>query len=97
VYRAAVRAVPAVGGRRMTVPWGIAVTVTTTSGSRRRRAAPSSTGCSGVQIDASGNVWLTNNGKTAPEGRNQYGDGLVVFLGAAAHIALPRVGTPRQP
>lgn len=51
----------------------------------------------GVQIDASGNVWLTNNWKTVPEARNQYGDGLVVFLGAAAPIAMPLVGTPRQP
>jgi hypothetical protein len=49
----------------------------------------------GVQIDASGNVWLTNNWKTVPEARNQYGDGLVVFLGAAAPIAMPLVGTPR--
>lgn len=51
----------------------------------------------GVQIDASGNVWLTNNWKTVPEATNQYGDGLVVFLGAAAPIAMPLVGTPHQP
>jgi hypothetical protein len=51
----------------------------------------------GVQIDASGNVWLTNNWKTIPEARNQYGDGLVVFLGAATPIAMPLVGTPVQP
>jgi sugar lactone lactonase YvrE len=52
----------------------------------------------GVQIDASGNVWLTNNWKTVPEATNQYGDGLVVFLGAAAPIAMPLIGgTPRQP
>ena len=51
----------------------------------------------GVQIDASGNVWLANNWKTVPEARNQYGDGLVVFLGAAAPIAMPLIGTPQQP
>ncbi|WP_139230870.1 hypothetical protein [Microbacterium sp. cf046] len=51
----------------------------------------------GVQIDASGNVWLANNWKTVPEARNQYGDGLVVFLGAAAPIGMPLVSTPVQP
>ena len=51
----------------------------------------------GVQIDASGNVWLTNNWKTVPEATNQYGDGLVVFLGVAAPIAMPLIGTPGQP
>ncbi|MET0827986.1 MAG: hypothetical protein ABWY26_00570 [Microbacterium sp.] len=51
----------------------------------------------GVQIDASGNVWLANNWKTVPEARNQYGDGLVVFLGVAAPIAMPLIGTPQQP
>jgi sugar lactone lactonase YvrE len=49
----------------------------------------------GVQIDASGNVWLANNGKTIPTPATQYGDGLVVFLGAAAPIAMPLVGTPK--
>jgi hypothetical protein len=49
----------------------------------------------GVQIDASGNVWLANNWKTVPTPATQYGDGLVVFLGAAAPIAMPLVGTPR--
>lgn len=51
----------------------------------------------GVQIDASGNVWLANNWKTVPKLTNQYGDGLVVFLGAAAPIATPLIGTPHQP
>lgn len=48
-----------------------------------------------VQIDASGNVWLANNWKTIPTAATQYGDGLVVFLGAAAPIAMPLVGTPK--
>ncbi|HEU4997908.1 MAG TPA: hypothetical protein VFT68_03110 [Lapillicoccus sp.] len=49
----------------------------------------------GVQIDASGNVWLTNNWKTVPTLADPYGDGLAVFLGAAAPIVMPLVGPPR--
>lgn len=51
----------------------------------------------GVQIDASGNVWLTNNWKTVPEVTDPYGDGLVVFLGMAAPITTPLIGTPTAP
>ena len=40
-------------------------------------------------------MWLANNWKTVPTLANQYGDGLVVFLGAAAPIAMPLVGTPK--
>ena len=49
----------------------------------------------GVQVDASGNVWLANNWKTVPTRADPYGDGLAVFLGAAAPIAMPLVGTPK--
>jgi streptogramin lyase len=50
----------------------------------------------GVQIDGSGNVWLTNNWKTVPSAKTgPYGDGLVVFLGMAKPIAMPLVGTPQ--
>ena len=48
-----------------------------------------------MQIDASGNVWLTNNWKTVPTLADPYGDGLAVFLGAAAPIPMPLVGPPR--
>jgi hypothetical protein len=40
-------------------------------------------------------VWLANSWKTVATLANQYGDGLVVFLGAAAPIAMPLVGTPK--
>ncbi len=50
-----------------------------------------------VQVDGSGNVWLANNWKDLPIQTDPAGDGLVVFLGLAAPIHTPLIGTPRQP
>ena len=50
----------------------------------------------GVQIDAVGQrAGSPTTGSTIPTPATQYGDGLVVFLGAAAPIAMPLVGTPK--
>ena len=53
----------------------------------------------GVQIDPSGNVWLTNNWiqdafffQTNPGGHE-----LVVFIGLAAPIKTPLIGPPSTP
>jgi hypothetical protein len=52
-----------------------------------------------VQIDPSGNVWMTNNwilqGFTHPE--NPGGKQVVVFIGLAAPVRTPLLGPPRQP
>jgi hypothetical protein len=51
----------------------------------------------GVAVDSSGNVWLTNNWKDIPIQTNPAGDGLVVFIGLAAPVLTPSIGPPRQP
>ena len=51
----------------------------------------------GVAVDSSGNVWLTNNWKNIPIQTNPAGDGLVVYLGLAAPVLTPSIGPPRQP
>jgi hypothetical protein len=51
----------------------------------------------GVQIDPSGNVWLTNNWIAIPVQTDPFGDGLVVYLGLAAPVKAPLIGTPQQP
>lgn len=51
----------------------------------------------GVQIDPSGNVWLTNNWIKFPVQTDPFGDGLVVYLGMAAPVRTPLIGTPQQP
>lgn len=51
----------------------------------------------GVQVDGSGNVWLANNWKNIIIPTDPFGDGLVVFLGMAAPIAMPLIGTPQLP
>jgi hypothetical protein len=51
----------------------------------------------GVQIDPSGNVWLTNNWIKVPVQVDPFGDGLVVYLGMAAPVRTPLIGTPQQP
>jgi sugar lactone lactonase YvrE len=51
----------------------------------------------GVQIDPSGNVWLTNNWIRIPVQTDPFGDGLVVYLGMAAPVKTPLIGTPQQP
>jgi hypothetical protein len=51
----------------------------------------------GVQIDASGNVWLTNNWIAIPVQTDPFGDGLVAYLGMAKPVKTPLIGTPQQP
>ena len=51
----------------------------------------------GVQVDPSGNVWLTNNWIKFPVQIDPFGDGLVVYLGMAAPVRAPLIGTPQQP
>src|SRR5690606_147838 len=52
----------------------------------------------GVQIDASGNVWAVNN---IALGSNlasfSGGDGLVQFIGLATPVATPLLGPPERP
>jgi hypothetical protein len=51
----------------------------------------------GVQVDSAGNVWLTNNWIEIPVQTDPFGDGLVVYLGMAAPVKTPLIGTPQQP
>ena len=51
----------------------------------------------GVQVDPSGNVWLANNWIKVPVQTDPFGDGLVVYLGMAAPVKAPLIGTPQQP
>jgi hypothetical protein len=51
----------------------------------------------GVQVDPSGNVWLTNNWIKIPVQTDPFGDGLVVYLGVAEPVKAPLIGTPRRP
>lgn len=51
----------------------------------------------GVEIDPSGNVWLTNNWKKIPVQVNPFGRGLVAYLGMAPPVAAPLIGPPRVP
>jgi hypothetical protein len=51
----------------------------------------------GVQVDPSGNVWLTNNWIRIPVQTDPFGDGLVAYLGMAAPVRAPLIGTPQQP
>ncbi|SEL74412.1 hypothetical protein [Streptacidiphilus jiangxiensis] len=51
----------------------------------------------GVQIDPSGNVWLTNNWRTVPIQTNPGGHELVVFVGLAAPVRTPLAGPPQRP
>ncbi|MCQ6555810.1 hypothetical protein NPS70_21795 [Streptomyces sp. C10-9-1] len=50
-----------------------------------------------VQIDPSGNVWLTNNWRNVPVQTNPGGLEMVVFVGLAAPVRTPLLGPPRQP
>ncbi len=51
-----------------------------------------------VQIDASGNVWVTNNIRTSGGGNGSTGgDGLVEFVGLAAPVKTPLIGPPQRP
>jgi len=51
----------------------------------------------GVQVDPSGNVWLTNNWIKFPVQIDPFGDGLVVYLGVAEPVQAPLIGTPEKP
>ncbi|WP_395658295.1 NHL repeat-containing protein [Nocardioides sp.] len=51
----------------------------------------------GVQVDPSGNVWLTNNWKKIPLQVNPFGRGLVAYLGMAAPVRAPLIGPPQLP
>lgn len=51
----------------------------------------------GVQVDSAGNIWLTNNWIRIPVQTDPFGDGLVVYLGMAAPVRTPLIGTPQQP
>ncbi len=53
----------------------------------------------GIQVDPSGNVWMTNNwllnGFDIPQ--NPGGHEVVIFVGLAAPVKTPMIGVPRQP
>jgi hypothetical protein len=50
----------------------------------------------GVAIDPSGNVWLTNNWKEIPILTNPGGNSIAVLIGAAAPLRTPLIGTPQS-
>ncbi len=51
----------------------------------------------GINIDQSGNVWITNNWKPQPTDlTNPGGDGILVFVGAAAPVERPLIGLPQE-
>jgi hypothetical protein len=51
-----------------------------------------------VQIDPSGNVWITNNWKTAAmPAENPGGLHMVVYLGVAGPVKTPLIGPPQRP
>lgn len=51
----------------------------------------------GVQVDPSGNVWLTNNWQTTPLQTNPGGHEVVGFIGVATPVRTPLLGPPRRP
>jgi len=51
----------------------------------------------GVAIDPSGNVWLTNNWKLLPPPANPGGYEIVAFIGLGGPLKTPTIGTPRRP
>jgi hypothetical protein len=51
----------------------------------------------GVSVDPSGNVWLANNWKNAPIQTNPGGYQIVAYLGIAAPVKTPLIGTPERP
>ena len=50
-----------------------------------------------VEVDSSGNVWLTNNWKDLPIQTDPVGDAMVVYIGLAAPVRAPLIGPPEQP
>jgi len=91
------------GGRRLTELCGTDVG-NCPPGKRRTGAAISPEGSgygfdglvrnTGVAIDPSGNVWLTNNWKNAPIQTNPGGYQIVAYLGLAAPVRTPQIGPP---
>ncbi|MCB0256665.1 MAG: hypothetical protein KDI55_23335, partial [Anaerolineae bacterium] len=51
----------------------------------------------GVSIDPSGNVWAVNNWLRDINLDNPGGHQVVVFIGLAAPVKTPLIGSPRQP
>lgn len=51
----------------------------------------------GVAIDPSGNVWITNNWKQKPVQTNPGGYQVVAFVGAAGPVKTPLIGLPARP
>jgi hypothetical protein len=52
----------------------------------------------GVQVDPSGNVWLTNNWKNMPNPLgNPGGYSIVAYVGIAPPVKTPLIGTPTRP
>jgi hypothetical protein len=49
----------------------------------------------GIAIDPSGNVWLTNNWKPTPLINNPGGNSIAVLIGAAAPVRTPLIGPPQ--
>lgn len=50
-----------------------------------------------VQIDPSGNVWLTNNWEIFATEENPGGHEMVVYIGLAKPVGAPLIGPPSQP
>jgi hypothetical protein len=50
----------------------------------------------GVVIDPSGNVWLTNNWKDIPLKINPGGNSIAVMVGAAGPVKTPLIGPPKS-
>ena len=50
----------------------------------------------GVQIDSSGNVWLTNNWEIIASPENLGGHEMVVFIGLAKPVQAPLIGPPNN-
>ena len=50
-----------------------------------------------VEVDSSGNVWLTNNWKDLPIQPDPVGDAMVVYIGLASPVKAPLIGPPEQP
>ena len=82
------------GARVATCPTGVAGDPISPSGGYAFDGLQRNTG---VQIDPSGNVWLTNNWKKIPLQVNPFGRGLVVYLGMAAPVRAPLIGPPHLP
>jgi streptogramin lyase len=50
-----------------------------------------------VEVDSSGNIWLTNNWKDVPIQPDPVGDAMVVYIGLASPVKAPLIGPPQQP